>query len=120
MKSMLNYISAMIVLLLLSLPSNALATYYTMDFDATDLKWTNSYAEEGFLVTAADYRHGRDGFFVGSGSLRKINPSRVEEVLFTHFIGNDNIGYLDTLKCLFFRGSLVDCKCSKRFKNSDV
>ena len=85
MKSMVNCICAMIVFLLLSLPSNALATYYTMDFDATDLKWTNSYAEEGFLVTAADYRHGRDGFFVGSGSLRKINPSRVEEVLFTHF-----------------------------------
>ena len=84
MKAMVNCICTMIVFLLLSIPSNAPALLYTMDFDAADLQWTNSYAEDGFLVTAADYRPGRDGFFVGSGSLRKTNPSRVEEVLFTH------------------------------------
>ena len=109
MNSMVNCIFAMIMFLLLGIPSNALALHYTMDFDATDLKWTNSYDEEGFLVTATDYRPGRDGFFVGSGSLRKVNPSRVEEVLFTHFIGNDhNLPFdLVSLDIVFLMGESI-------------
>ena len=85
MKSMVKCICAMIVVLLLSIPSNALATHYTMDFDGTGLQWTNSYAEDGFLITAVDSGSGVDGFFVGSERLWKVNPSRSEELLFTHF-----------------------------------
>ena len=63
MKSMVNCICAMIVFLLLSIHSNALATHYTMDFDDADLQWTNSYAEDGFLISSVDSGPGRDGFF---------------------------------------------------------
>ncbi|RLB66353.1 MAG: hypothetical protein DRH08_06385, partial [Deltaproteobacteria bacterium] len=54
-------------------------------FDGTGLQWTNSYAEDGFLITAVDSGSGVDGFFVGSERLWKVNPSRSEELLFTHF-----------------------------------
>ena len=85
MKSMVNCICAMIVFLLLSIPSNALALHYTMDFDAADLQWTNSYAEDGFLISSVDSGPDRDGFFVGSGSLWKTSPFRTEEVQFSHY-----------------------------------
>ena len=85
MKSMVKCICAIIVVLLLSIPSNTLASLYTMDFDGTGLQWVNSYAEDDFLVTAVDSGSGFDGFFVGSERLWKVNPSGAEEILFSHY-----------------------------------
>ena len=123
MKSMVNCICAMIVFLLLSFPSNALALHYAMDFDAADLQWTNSYAEDGFLVTAVDYRPGRDGFFIDSGSLRKVNPSRVEGFLFTHFDDdyNDLAFDLVSLDIDFLKGeSFITSPSGARLSLSDL